>query len=146
MDVTSVHTNRVVPNSNKMITPKGSKLGKDEFLKLLVTQMAHQDPLNPMDDKNFIAQMAQFSSLEQLISMNKHITQMDKKPAAVKNDAEIFVFLGKKVRVKNPETKSLVTGKVSEIVFTQSGPKLKVKGQLYNKKDVVSIVASGENK
>ena len=37
-------------------------LGKDDFLKLLVTQLQHQDPMNPMDDKDFMGQMAQFSS------------------------------------------------------------------------------------
>ena len=42
---------------------KGSTLDKDSFMLLLVTQFKYQDPLNPMDDKEFISQMAQFSSL-----------------------------------------------------------------------------------
>lgn len=42
----------------------GSSMDKDAFLKLLVTQLSHQDPLNPVEDKEFIAQMAQFSTLE----------------------------------------------------------------------------------
>ena len=49
---------------------KGSSLDKDSFMLLLVTQFKYQDPLNPMDDKEFIAQMAQFSSLEQLMNLN----------------------------------------------------------------------------
>ena len=51
------------------ITQKTDKLGRDAFLQLLTTQLAHQDPLEPQADGEFIAQLAQFSSLEQLTEM-----------------------------------------------------------------------------
>lgn len=47
-----------------------STLGKDDFLKILMTQMQNQDPMQPMQDKEFIAQMAQFTSVEQLTNMS----------------------------------------------------------------------------
>lgn len=52
-----------------------SSLGKDEFLNLLVTQLQYQDPLNPSSDTEFIAQMAQFSSLEQMQNLNTNFAQ-----------------------------------------------------------------------
>jgi flagellar basal-body rod modification protein FlgD len=52
------------------------EIGQTEFLKLLVTQLQNQDPMNPMDNQQFIAQLATFSSLEQLISINKGVTAL----------------------------------------------------------------------
>lgn len=55
-----------------------SELNKDTFLQLLVTQMKNQDPLNPMEDREFISQMAQFSALEQMQNLNTSMTTSQK--------------------------------------------------------------------
>ena len=51
-------------------------LGKDDFLKLLVTQLQHQDPLNPTDNSQFMAQMAQFSTLEQITNVGEELKRL----------------------------------------------------------------------
>lgn len=56
-------------SSSTITQSSNSQLGKDEFLKLLVTQLQYQDPLNPLSDADFIAQMAQFSALEQMYNV-----------------------------------------------------------------------------
>jgi len=83
-------------------------LGQNEFLKLLVTQMQNQDPMKPVSDTEFIAQMAQFSSLEQTKTMSADITKLRQG-----NDfLQATNLLGKEVRLNLGDmefTKGIVT-------------------------------------
>jgi len=72
------------------------QLGKDEFLKLLLAQISAQDPLNPMDDKEFIAQLAQFSSLEQAMQTNERLALLQVMESASAN-AQVTGLIGKSI-------------------------------------------------
>ncbi len=61
-------------NGNPVAPGSQNTLGKDDFLKLLITKLTHQDPLKPMEDEAFVAQLAQFSSLEQLQNVNDSLS------------------------------------------------------------------------
>jgi flagellar basal-body rod modification protein FlgD len=72
-------------------------LGKDDFMKLLITQLQNQDPTNPMKDNEFIAQMAQFSSLEQTMNLAKSFDKF----AEAQNQSQLIQyndFVGKTVK------------------------------------------------
>ncbi len=73
-----------------------SELGQDSFLKLLVAQMQHQDPLNPQGNEQFMAQLAQFTSLEQLMGVNTALGDLYAATSSM-NNASMTQLLGRDV-------------------------------------------------
>jgi len=87
-------------------------LGKDDFLKLLIAQLTHQDPMNPLEDKDFIAQMAQFSTLEQMTNMNTNVENL-----AALTRGNAVSYIGRTITFsKEAEDDSGVATKVEAIV------------------------------
>jgi flagellar basal-body rod modification protein FlgD len=111
-------------NSKNNRTPT-SNLGKDDFLQLLTTQLKNQDPMNPMEDMDFIGQMAEFSSLEQMLNLN---TSVEKINTAINNNAttQAMMFLGTNVTAEVDDSDEPITGTVSTIGFKDNQPYLKV--------------------
>lgn len=93
-------------------------LGKDDFLKLLTVQLRYQDPLNPMENTEFVAQMAQFSSLEQLQNMNQTMERSQaaeaELQAAFKNNL-VTSLVGKAVEVPTQEV--AYDGETTEVAY-----------------------------
>ena len=69
-------TGTQMPQTSEQKKNDGNSLGQDAFLKLLTTQLAHQDPLAPKEDGEFMAQLAQFSSLEKLTEISTSIQEL----------------------------------------------------------------------
>ena len=93
-------------------------LGKNEFLKLLTTQLQQQDPTQPMDNTAFVAQLAQFSSLEQMNNVNDTLTKMlTSQSTALQTTAADMVG---KTAVFNTDQVSLIQGKTATITANLS--------------------------
>jgi flagellar basal-body rod modification protein FlgD len=103
-------------SSTSGLYSSGSKtLGKDDFLKLLVTQLQNQDPMNPTDSTEFVAQLAQFSSLEQLSNVNENLKVVQLFEQSI-NNAQAVNFVGKTVKASGSMFE-LGTGETHEIQY-----------------------------
>lgn len=128
-----------VNNYNKTLVKEGRQtsreLGKDDFLKLLITQLSNQDPTNPMEDTEFISQMAQFSSLEQMTNMSTSFSKM----AAFINSSEAASTLGKTVELNVGDT---VTTGIVEGATRGENPQILVNGMYYSMDKINAIYAN----
>ncbi|MBL8967199.1 MAG: flagellar hook assembly protein FlgD [Spirochaetaceae bacterium] len=109
------------------------ELDKDDFLKILITQLQHQDPTAPLQDKEFIAQMAQFSSLEQMTNMSQGFNKL----SGLLASSEAGQVLGRNVEIRDGE--SLVSGVVTQVVRGDN-PLVGVNGKLYDFEQVEKVL------
>jgi len=111
-------------NEGKGVKPNAA-LDKNDFLRILITQLSHQDPTQPMDDKAFVAQMAQFSSLEQMTNMSEALTKV----ADLIARSQAVSLLGSAVEVSNGG--ATVSG-IVDAVTSGDFPQVLVNGQYYD--------------
>jgi flagellar hook assembly protein FlgD len=99
---------------------KKDPLGRDAFLTMLVAQLRHQDPLNPMEGTDFTAQLAEFSSLEQQFTINDNLEAI-KTALEAKPQNNLMEFIGKEVMAES-DTISLSNGKTTTGYYTIADP------------------------
>lgn len=100
---------------------QANSLGMEDFLKILLTQLTYQDPLKPMDNQQFMAQMAQFTSLEQTQQLNNKIATLISNQAALQSVG----LIGKTVDITT--SSGNVTGTVSALSLSGDSPLLTVR-------------------
>ncbi|MFW5994997.1 MAG: flagellar hook assembly protein FlgD [Spirochaetia bacterium] len=107
-------------------------LGRDDFLRILLTQLQNQDPTEPMKDKEFIGQMAQFSSLEQMTNMADNFKQL----SGMLSGEQAMNTIGRTVEVSRGD--ETIEGSVTEVSRGDT-PQVMVDGHYYDYADVIRV-------
>ena len=123
----AAYSNSVSYNGTRAERQLVQTLGQQDFLKLLATQMSTQDPMKPMQDTSFIAQMAQFSSLEQSQAMQQDIESL-----------QAGSLLGQRV-VLQAGKDGTAQGVVEAVKLVAGTPKLIVGGKAYGMEQLLSV-------
>jgi flagellar basal-body rod modification protein FlgD len=100
---------------------QGSGLSQQDFIRVLMTQMTYQDPLKPMDNEQFMAQMAQFTALQQTTDMNANLVQLIQNQAALSSVG----LLGRSVDITTASGNT--TGTVMGLSYNGNMPVMTVK-------------------
>jgi flagellar basal-body rod modification protein FlgD len=123
--MTTIDTNNKILTLDEM-QPKGTSggaMGKDQFLKLFVAQLQHQDPMSPMNDNEFMGQMASFSTLEQV----SNLAAANQQIAANLTSTSAVGLIGRTVSYVD-ENDEIHTGKVDKVTTAGGKPTLTVDG------------------
>ncbi|MBN2164455.1 MAG: hypothetical protein JXR25_04760 [Pontiellaceae bacterium] len=112
----------------------GGLLGKDEFMQMLVTQMQNQDPMNPTDNAEMTAQLAQFSALEQMTNLNSRFEELQQGSIA----AMSLMNSGKSVELEL-NSGATVSGILEKVQWADGSAQFVVDGSAYDVSDVFSL-------
>ena len=109
-------------------------IGKDGFLKLLITQLQNQDPLDPMKNEDFAAQLAQFSSLEQMQNLNESFNDL-----MALSQVSSTALIGKEVTYQDQSTGEYVSGEVDRVLIKPDGTYFMIGGREISSEYVTEI-------
>ena len=155
-EITNLQNQTAFTQSNTTDRKTSSKNDSNMFLNLMLQQLKNQDPTQPTDNTEWLSQLAQYSSLEQMTQMNTGLTNCMNYISAMYNDmamnAEItqtLSMVGKEVTITVPDEKDSsktteITGKVTEANFKDGTGKVKVNGEYYSISNITSIRESGK--
>ena len=155
-EITNLQNQTAFTQSNTTDRKTSSKNDSNMFLNLMLQQLKNQDPTQPTDNTEWLSQLAQYSSLEQMTQMNTGLTNCMNYISAMYNDmamnAEItqtLSMVGKEVTITIPDENDSsktteVTGKVTEANFKDGTGKVKVNGEYYSISNITSIRESGK--
>ena len=151
---TTPRTTATTSSSTAISNAVNQTLGKDDFLKLLTTELRNQDPLSPMDNKDFISQMAQFSSLEQTNNVAKSMEALSSSMSMLFQHSLLSqgaALIGKQVSGMESTGEALIEGVVESVKWLDGNPQLQLrmsdgslKGMEMNEIISVSEVKSAE--
>ncbi len=136
---------------NQQARTTGLKNNSNMFLTLMLKQLEHQDPTEPTDNTQWLSQLAQYSSLEQMTQMNNGLENCAKYISAMYDDMmlnseinQTLSMIGKDVTLQipnetDPKNPTTITGNVTEASFEDGTGKIKVNGEYYSIENVISI-------
>jgi flagellar basal-body rod modification protein FlgD len=133
--------------SGGLTSAASQSLDKNAFMKLLVSQMQHQDPLSPVANEDFVAQLATFSSLEQLEGLNQNVVAMialNQSNALLAQLTQSSALIGKDVTWQDYDTGEQHSGEVESVKIVDGLAVLRIDGQDVPLASVVEVLAETE--
>ena len=138
--VGSINTMKTQTNQANYATNKANtenEMNQDMFLQLMITQLQNQDPLEPMDNTEFLSQQAMFTQVNSLQEMNQHLTtygdailSMNNSMLISSNLTQAMSLVGQNVTAIDPENKdATITGKVEAVKITENGLMYTINGK-----------------
>ncbi len=99
-----------------------NSINQDDFIKLFLSQLQFQDPLQPVDNQQFLAQLAEFSNLQQATQTSQNTEGL----LVMNSSAQALALLGKVVQVQDTQDTGSTTGTIVSVAFDSSGPSLTI--------------------